>query len=157
MNSGKGIASNPAALKRLRRRYREEGRFRAYGIAAIVFAILSLAVLLISIVGESVSAFAKHELSVNVMIDPAVVDPTGKRDPAVLTKNVSAFSDLVRDNLKHRFPDAAEDRDQRRQLNRMVSTLAGSDLAKRAAANPGLIGQTTKVTVPVSDLIDLYL
>lgn len=157
MSNGKGIASNPAALKRLRRRYREEGRFRAYGLAAIAFAILSLAVLLISIVGESVSAFTKHEISVDVMIDPAVIDPTGKRDPVVLSKNVSAFSDLVRDNLKHRFPDAAENRDLRRQLNRMVSTLAGTDLAKRVAANPGMVGQTTKVAVPVSDLIDLYL
>lgn len=157
MINGRGIASNPAALKRLKRRYREEGRFRAYGLAAIAFAILSLAVLMISIIGESVSAFTKHELSVDVMIDPAVVDPTGKRDPAVLSKNVSAFSDLVRDNLKHRFPDAADDRALRRQLNRMVSTLAGTDLAKRAAENPGLIGQTAKVAVPVSDLIDLYL
>jgi len=157
MSSGHGIASNPAALKRLRRRYREEGRFRAYGVAAIVFAIASLLVLMISIVGESISAFSKHELEIDVMLDPAVVDPTGKRDPVVLTKNVSAFSDLVRDELKHRFPDAAEDLALRRQLNRMVSTLAGNDLAKRAAANPQLIGQRTKVVVPVSDLVDLYL
>lgn len=157
MSSGKGIASNPAALKRLKRRYREEGRFRTYGVAAIVFAIAALLVLMISIVGESVSAFSKHELEIDVMLDPAVVDPTGKRDPVVLTKNVSAFSDLVRDELKSRFPEAAEDLALRRQLSRMVSTLAGNDLAKRAADNPQLIGQRTRVVAPVSDLVDLYL
>ncbi len=157
MSSGKGIASNPAALKRLKRRYREEGRFRAYGVAAVMFAIASLLVLMISIVGESVSAFSKHELEIDVMLDPAVVDPTGKRDPVVLTKNVSAFSDLVRDGLKNRFPEAAGDLALRRQLSRMVSTLAGNDLAKRAADNPQLIGQKTRVVVPVSDLVDLYL
>jgi len=156
MSNG-GIANNPAALKRLRRRYREEGRFRSYGIAAIVFAIASLAVLLVSIVGESVSAFSKYELEIELTLDPAVVDPSGRRDPEVLTKNVSAFSDLVRDELKHRFPEAAGDMALRRQLSRIVSTLAGSDLAKRAAANPQLIGQKTRIDVPVSDLIDLYL
>jgi phosphate ABC transporter permease subunit PstA len=156
MSNGR-IANNPAALKRLRRRYREEGRFRGYGIAAIVFAIASLAVLLVSIVGESISAFSKHELEIELTLDPAVIDPSGRRDPEVLTKNVSAFSDLVRDELKHRFPEAADDMALRRQLSRIVSTLAGSDLAKRAAANPQLIGQKTRIDVPVSDLIDLYL
>ena len=155
MNSG--AMNNPAALKRLRKRYREEGRFRAYGLAAIVFAILSLIVLLVSIVSESVSAFTKHELSLELTIDPAVVDSTGKRDPAVLAKNVSAFSDLVRDSLKHHFPEASGDMALRRQLNRMVSTLAGADLARKAAANPAMIGQKTTVVAPVSDVIDLYL
>src|SRR5262245_7928157 len=143
MNSG--AMNNPAALKRLKKRYREEGRFRAYGLSAIVFAILSLIVLLVSIVGESVSAFTKHELSVELTIDPAVVDPTGRRDPAVLAKNVSAFSDLVRDSLKRHFPEAASDMALRRQLNRMVSTLAGADLARQAAASPQMIGQKIKV------------
>jgi phosphate ABC transporter permease subunit PstA len=156
MNSG-GIRSNPAALKRLKRRYREEGRFRAYGIAAIVFAILSLAVLMISIVTESVSAFSKHEMSVELAIDPAIVDPTGERNPEHIRANVSAFSDLFRNELKQRFPDAADDLALRRQLNRMVSTLAGSDLARRVSANPQLIGQTIQVVAPVSDVIDLYL
>jgi phosphate ABC transporter permease subunit PstA len=157
MSSGAGIATNPGALKRLRRRYREEGRFRFYGVAAIVFAIASLAVLLASIVGESISAFTKHELSMEVRIDPAVVDPSGRRDPAAIGANVSVFSDLMRDQLKARFPEADTDRALRRQLARMVSTLAGQDLAQRAAANPQLIGQTVRVEVPVSDLIDLYL
>jgi phosphate transport system permease protein len=157
MSSGHGIASNPAALKRLRRRYREEGRFRAYGIAAIVFAIASLAVLLISIVTESISAFTKHELSVDLVIDPAIADPKGDRDPAAISANVSGFSDLVRAELKRRFPEAAEDMALRRQLNRMVSTLAGQDLAQRAAQNPQMIGQSTRAVAPVSDVIDLYL
>ncbi|HEX5007070.1 MAG TPA: DUF3333 domain-containing protein, partial [Hyphomonadaceae bacterium] len=157
MSSGHGIASNPAALKRLRRRYREEGRFRAYGIAAIVFAVLSLAVLMISIIGESVSAFTKHEMAVQLTIDPAIVDPTGERNPEHVRANVSGFSDLFRRKLKQRFPEAAGEQDLRRQLNRLVSTLAGSDLARRVSQNPQLIGQTIQAVAPVSDVIDLYL
>ncbi|HEY7799801.1 MAG TPA: DUF3333 domain-containing protein, partial [Hyphomonadaceae bacterium] len=157
MSSGGGIRSNPAALKRLKRRYREEGRFRAYGIAAIAFAIASLAVLMISIVTESVSAFSKHQMSVQLTIDPAIVDPTGERNPAQLRANVSAFSDLVRNELKRRFPEAADDLALRRQLSRMVSTLAGSDLARRVSASPQMVGETTQAVAPVSDVIDLYL
>jgi phosphate ABC transporter permease subunit PstA len=157
MSSGAGITNSPGALKRLKRRYREEGRFRAYGIAAILFAIASLAVLLASIVGESISAFSKHEFSTEVRLDPELVDPAGRRDPAAIGANVSAFSDLLRDQLKARFPEADEDRDLRRQLSRIVSTLAGQDLAKRVAGSPQLVGQTIRVQAPVSDVIDLYL
>src|SRR5690606_24721954 len=145
-NMSRGIASNPEALKRLKRRYREEGRFRAYGLVAIGFAILSLAVLLVSIVGESISAFTKHELVVDLIIDPAVVDPTGARDPAEIASNVSAFSDLLRQELHTRFPGTADDLTLRRQLNRMVSTLAGRGLAERVAENPVLVGQTVRAT-----------
>lgn len=146
-----------ATAKRLRRRYREERRFRFYGVAAIVFAITSLCVLLSSIVGNSLSAFTKNELLIQVELDPALIDPSGVRDPVRLRASVSAFSDLFRAELRERFPDVEDDRTLRRQLARMVSTLSGGDLARRVSENPSLVGQTIEARAPVSDLIDLYL
>ncbi len=146
-----------AAEKRLRRRYREEARFRAYGIGAIALAIMALIVLLGSIVGESISAFTKHELHMELTLDADKVDPTGERDPAKITASVGAFSGLFRHELAERYPEGAEDRDIRRQLNKIVSTLAGGDLARKVAADPSLVGTTLDVSAPVSDTADLYL
>lgn len=154
-----GNLSHPGAEKfrRLRRRYREEVRFRSYGVAAILFAITSLCVLLVSIVTEAVSAFTRHDLSLELFIDPGVVDPTGERDPETIRANVSAFSDLIRGELRERFPEAAEDRDLRRQLARMVSTLSAEELAVQVSQSPELVGTTLRITAPLSDRIDLYL
>lgn len=146
-----------AAEKRLKRRYREEARFRAYGIGAIGLALLALVVLLGSIVGESISAFTKHEIRVELTLDPTKVDPAGDRDPARISANVAAFSGLFRQELAERFPEGAEDRDIRRQLNRIVSTLAAEDLTHKVAGDPSLIGQTLMASAPVSDTADLYL
>lgn len=154
-----GNLSRPGAerSKRLRRRYREELRFRSYGVAAILFAITSLCVLLVSIVTEAVSAFSRHDLSIDLYLDPAVVDPSGERDPEAIRANVSAFSDLIRGELRERFPEAAEDRDLRRQLARMVSTLSAEEIAARVARSPELVGSTLRIEAPLSDRIDLYL
>ncbi len=146
-----------SARKRLQRRYRAEMRFRAYGVAAIAFAILALAVLLVSIVGEAVSALTRHEMVAEMVIDPATIDPGGARDPERLRSNVSAFSDLFREELRRRFPDAEADRSSHRQLQRLVSTLAGDELAHQVAAHPDQIGKTVTARAPVSDTIDLYL
>jgi phosphate transport system permease protein len=146
-----------AAEKRLKKRYRAEFRFRAYGIAAIAFAILSLAVLMVSVIGEAVPAFTKYELRMEVALDPAHIDPTGARDPAAIRGNITGFSDTIREEMRRRFPDVGEDRALRRQLARMVSTLAVEPLAEEVAAHPEQIGTRVRVHAPVSDVIDLYL
>lgn len=146
-----------AKTKRLKRRYREELRFRAYGVAAIGFAIISLCVLLVSIVREAVSAFSRYDLSIDLYLDPAVVDPSGERLPEDLRSNVSGFSELIRTELSERFPDASKDRDLKRQLTRLVSTLSAEEVASQVAETPSLIGSRLRVSVPLSDRIDLYL
>jgi phosphate ABC transporter permease subunit PstA len=157
MNRTRDSFAVAAGAARLRRRYRAERRFRAYGLAAIGFAILSLCVLLASIVWEARSAFTKHEFDLELLVDPAVVDPTGRRDPQEIRSNVGAFSDLLRGELKSAFPDAADDPVLRRQLYRLVSTLAGDALAEETARNPSSVGAVRRVSAPVSDTADLYL
>ncbi|MBI1340387.1 phosphate ABC transporter permease PstA [bacterium] len=142
---------------RLKRRYRSDQRFRAYGLAAIIFAIGALVTLLVSIVTEATSAFTRHELRVELVLDPEVADPRGERDPEDIRRNVSGFSDLVRASMRRHFPETAEDLGLRRQLGRMVSTLAASPIAEQAARDPSLIGGSVTTHIPVSDVIDLYL
>lgn len=157
MNSARDPAVAEREKKRLRKRYRAELRFRSYGVAAIVFAIASLALLLVSVISEALPAFAKYELRMPVTLDAALVDKPGARNPADIRSNIGGFSEAIRANLRARFPEAGQDHAAQRQLYRLVSTLAAAPLAERTAAHPETIGASVPAHVAVSDVIDLYL
>ncbi len=53
----------------LKRRYRKERRFRAYGIAAIAIALSALVILFADIIGKGHTAFIKTTVTLEVDID----------------------------------------------------------------------------------------
>ena len=69
---------------RLKKRYAAERRFRAYGLGAILLAMSILVVLLGSIILQGTPAFFQTYVKLDVVLDGAVIDPSGARDPAVL-------------------------------------------------------------------------
>ncbi|MEI7933152.1 MAG: DUF3333 domain-containing protein, partial [Alphaproteobacteria bacterium] len=146
-----------AEQKRLRRRKREELRFRSYGLIAIGFAVAALVLLLVSVAVEAVPAFTKYQLKMDVALDPKLVDPAGRRDPADIRANGAGFSVAIRAALRTRFPEVKEDTALRRQLSRLVSTLAAEPLAEETSKHPERIGGRAPAHVPVSDVVDLYL
>ncbi len=146
--------TSDAARAHVRRRYRAEARFRAYGIAAIGFAALALVVLIADIVVKSIPAFTIAELTMQVEASAEAIDPTGSSDPAVLARG--DFTKPVRDALLAIFPGVAENRRQRQALFGLLSSDASMGLRDAVLADPAVIG--TRVTVPVlvSDDADLY-
>ncbi len=145
------IHRTAAAESRLRARYAAERRFRIYGIVAIGVALAMLATLLVSIGRESVSAFYKTYITIDVFLDPQEIDPTGERDERALIR--ANYQGLLNDRLYELFPDVT-DRRERRRLRALVSPGAGFELREQVLANPDLVGQTVTVSVPVSDDID---
>jgi phosphate transport system permease protein len=137
---------------RLRRRYAAERRFRAYGLTAIGLAVLMLALLLGSIVARGYTAFVKTEIGLDIHFDPAVIDPTGTRDPAVLAGG--DYAKLIRNALQMRFPDAGS-RQDRRALSDLVSTGAAYALRDMVAEDPTLIGTTRTVWLTADDTTDM--
>jgi len=146
--------TSDAARAHVRRRYRAEARFRAYGIGAILFAALALVVLVGDIVIKSVPAFTIAELTLDVQVSAEAVDPTGSDDPAVIARG--DFIKPIRDTLLAMFPGVADNRRQRQALYGLLSTDAALDLRGRVMADPGLIGTTVDVPVLISDDADLY-
>src|SRR5690606_41035111 len=71
---------------RVKRRNAAEARFRAYGMTAIVLALMALVWLLYSIFAAGLPAFQQTFVTMPVMLDPAVLDKNGNRDPADLAK-----------------------------------------------------------------------
>ena len=71
--------TSDAAVARVRRRYRAEARFRAYGLMAIAFAAVFLLILLTDIVVKAIPAFTQTRLSLDLPVSAEHVDPKAPR------------------------------------------------------------------------------
>ena len=83
---------------RLRKRYAAERRFKLYGVAAIGIALGMLARRSASIVSKGYTAFAQHDMALEIYFDPAEIDPQGTRDPAVLSG--ANYAALARQSIR---------------------------------------------------------
>jgi phosphate transport system permease protein len=139
--------------RRLKRRYRAEMRFRAYGLIAIVVATAFLATLLVTIAIHAHSAFLSAEIAVTVTFDPARIDPAGTRDPAALA--AADYLGLAKDALQARL--GATDRAQRRAAAGLLSSGVDVELRNMVLADPSLIGTSRKVWLTASADVDQTL
>ena len=76
----------------LRRRQAAEKRFRAYGVIAIVTALVFLVILLSSILAKGYSAFFQTQISLAIVFSQDVIDPgkTGNAEVIARAKLLSA-------------------------------------------------------------------
>ncbi|MEL6257635.1 MAG: phosphate ABC transporter permease PstA [Pseudomonadota bacterium] len=142
---------------RLKRRRREEQRFRFYGLAAIVAAASFLTVLLVSIVVQAFPAITHYKIEFETELDPAILAPNGADDEAALAENVAGFYRLLREDLSARFLDPDATRAERIELFGLVTRLAVIPVAQDVAANPQWLGAKKRFSVALSDDVDLYL
>lgn len=144
---------NSAAEALLKKRYAMEKRFRAYGLAAILFAGFFLVALLWSVVTTGMGAFFHHRVSLDVPLSAETLElPQGFNPQQLAAAN---FRGAVNDAFRAKFPDATS-RDARRAVQGLLSPNAADELRDRVIANPSLVGQTVKVPVMVSSNADLY-
>ena len=66
------------------KRYRREGLLKGLGIGAIALALGLLGILLFTIIAQGWPAFREAYIKLDITFDPAVIDPQGTRDPAVI-------------------------------------------------------------------------
>lgn len=156
-DAARSTITNPAAVKRLRKRRAADARFRWYGFGAILIALAALSVLVLSIGSQAFSAATYHVVRYDVTLAADVVAPEGKGRPEDISRNVEGFYSLARDNLMETFPDASEDRVLRRQLSDFLTRLAVLPTARQVARNPELVGGEFTIKAPLNDDLDLYL
>lgn len=148
-----GAVDSDEVTARIRRRYRAEWRFQAYGIAAITIAALFVVLLMTDIIRKGLPAFTEYRMALNVTLDPEKIDPTGARDRQAL--QAADYASIVRDALRAQFPDAT-DRVRRRLLDGLLSSGAADDLRRMVVSDPSLIGRDVKAPVLLSADADLY-
>lgn len=143
-----------AAAALLKRRYASERLFKVLGLGALLLTASFLVVLLTNIVTKSIPAFSEHVVNLDVVIDPKIVDPEGKRDSATLL--AADYASLTRTAMMSAIP-GIEGRNPRRALTSLLSSGAADDLRERVVADPSIIGTTIKMPLLFSDDVDLYL
>ncbi|MFN3688201.1 phosphate ABC transporter permease PstA [Salinarimonas sp.] len=126
---------------RRRRRRASESRLRLYGLAAICIALGLLGLLVSSLVATGTQAFTQTHLALDLEID---VDPA---NPAQ-----GNYRNIVRDAVDRLVPGANE------AAQRILQTIPTRNthfiVRDYVVANPGVIGSTIRLEVPVSDPFD---
>ncbi|MAB68247.1 MAG: phosphate ABC transporter, permease protein PstA [Oceanicaulis sp.] len=143
-----------AVQARLAKRHRAEQRFQFYGLAAISAAVLFLAVLLGSLIIQSVPAFTAHKLVLDVDIRPEIADPRGDASEASLRRG--SYNTLIQNSLWAQFPEAGSVSEMR-ELFGLYSAVNAARLLNEVVNNPDVLGETIRFTLPISDDADLYL
>ena len=136
-----------------------EKRFRAYGLTAIILALLALVWLLISIFSNGLPAFRQTFITFPVTLDQATFDKGGKRDPADMAKVTTlGYGKALARSLDAAMTAAAIDPGalKPKDLGKMISEESSATLRDRVLADPGLIGQTIRVKVLAAGRIDGY-
>ncbi len=146
-----GQAASAAVSASLKRRYAAEKRFRAYGIAAIVFAVLCLATLFVTVIGSGYSAFWQTMVRLDVTLYPRDIDPEGTGDPKVLSS--ANYRKVIQQAVLDLFPDVTSRRDKR-ALMKLISPGATFDIRARVMDDPALVGRRIELLVHASDDMD---
>ncbi len=139
--------------KNLNKRYRAERRFRAFGIASILFGLACLVVLFTDIISKGHTAFFQTYVQIEVTLDPERLEIDDPRDPQQLARG--DYQGVVKQALREHF--GVKKRAERRQLYALVSTGAGYTLQDMLKAEPQLLGQTLDLWVLVDDDVDTYV
>jgi phosphate transport system permease protein len=146
------LFASDAAL--IRRRYRAERRFRAYGLAAILFAAVFLVVLLADIFLKAMPAFTQYRMKLDMPVSAEAVDPEKTGNPSTIAGG--DFDQVVRNGLLSLFPTVTS-RGDRRALEGLLSTAATDNVRREVVRNPSLIGKNVTAPVLLSSDADLYL
>jgi len=137
----------------LRRRYRAERRFKAYGLVAVTLSLLFVVFLFTTIISKGYSGFRQTYVQLEVEYTPDRVDPEGRRAPADLAEG--DYLAVIKAALRAQFPEVTE-RSELRKLYGLLSQSAEQDLRKRVVADPALVGQSERVWVLARDSVDQY-
>lgn len=144
---------------RTRRRNAAEKRFRMYGVAAIVVAMLALVGLMTSIISGGLPAFKQTFIKLDVYLDPAKLDKDGSGDIEKI-KKVSTFgyAPLIKKSFEEQLakPDMAVEGLKSKDAAKMISKEAAAEMRRFVLANPEMIGETVSFKFLASGRIDGY-
>lgn len=141
---------------RTKKRNAAEARFKAYGLGAIIVAMLALVILLSSVLGNGLSAFRQTYITMNVELPEDRLDKSGVRDLSVMSKVTTiGYAPVLRDALVATIAAQGITIDlSDNDVGEMISKEASATVRDRVLANPDLVGQTVQFDVLASGRID---
>ena len=139
----------------LKKRRRAEWLFRAYGIAAICFCFLAVAVLFTSIISKGYTAFRQTHITLPINFDASIIDPDGTKN--VDTLMAADYQQLVKKALVEKLQIKAEDKPARKRAMDLLSHSADTEIRDLVIANPAIIGKIQDVSLTASDNVDAVI
>ena len=124
---------------RTKSRNAAERRFRAYGLSAIVVALLALVWLLISIFSAGTPAFRQTFLTFPVTLDAAQLDKAGNRNPAEMAKATTVtYGKVLATSLQDAIAAKGIDLGgvKPKQIAEMISQESAATLRNKVLADP---------------------
>lgn len=150
-------SSKPSTIelvnKNLAKRYRAEKRFRAYGIASILFGLACLVVLFTDIIGKGHTAFMQTEVYLDIDLSAEQLGISDINDANQVA--AADYQGVIKKALRERFPEVKGRRDKRK-LYSVVSNGAGFTLRGMLESDPSLLNQKLGVWLLADDDIDTY-
>lgn len=137
----------------LKRRYRAEKRFRAYGITSIAIGLMAVLVLFTDIISKGIPGFSETYVQLEVHYDADLLGISDVRDDEQL--QFADFSAVIKQGLRDRFPDV-QDRGEKRDLYQLISDGASYELRQRMREQPTLLGKTETLWLLADDDVDIY-
>jgi phosphate transport system permease protein len=138
----------------IRRRYRNESIFRVLGLGALLVGLAFLAFFFYTLIGNGYTAITQTRILLDVELDPAILDPNGTRDPAVLA--AADYQPLVREALNALFPDVTARADLR-ALYALASPGAALELKDLVVGDPRVLGTTRSIWLLADDEVDVIV
>jgi len=130
---------------KLKRRHAADRRLRAYGIAAIVFALAMLATLVVTIAITAAPAVTQTMVTLEVEVPEGAVNPSDPRG--------GSYQKILNESVARIFPEVDTPRELR-ELRQLFSNGGQYALRDKVVADPSLIGRTFEVVFPLSDIGD---
>ena len=150
----------PATTKKVRRdigikrRYAAERRFRTYGLAAISFGLLFLALLLWSVIGKGYTAFQQTMITVPVEFSEKVLDPDNVRAQNPGKLMTANYPIIARNAVAKVLGVSPDDREGLKAVNSLISDSVRTQLRDIVVSDPGVIGTTRNVSLLAAGDID---
>jgi len=154
MSSKPSESVKDVVARGIERRYRNERLFRALGFGALCIGLGFLAFFFYTLIANSYTAFWQTRVRLDINFDAAVIDPAGNRAPDDLA--TADYQRLARDALNAMFPEITS-RNERRELNALLSPGAGLELRSLVTDNVALIGTKRPLWLLVNDDVDVVI
>ncbi|WP_412550403.1 phosphate ABC transporter permease PstA [Shimia sp. MIT910701] len=144
---------------RTKRRNAAEGRFKLYGMIAIGIGLLMLVTLLYTILSKGTGAFTQTFVSMEVELLESKLDKSGERDLEKIKKVTTfGYAPLIKSAFEKTVEANGIETDLKsKDMAKILSKSAASQLRNYVIANPDKIGQTIEFRFLANSRVDGYM
>ncbi len=136
----------------LKKRKRQESRFKIYGLLGITTAVTFLCIILSSIFMEGKKAFLSTYIKLEVYFDPDIIyTDNDQKEEDIKFAN---FQKIIKNSLNNFFPEIS-DKGELRKLSDFISSSEEENLMRLVLENKQLIGQKVTLWLLASSKIDV--